>query len=307
MNERDRLMKEIFESIDVIAKQRVEDASYSSSIVGTIIERIRSSDMYRISYQGQEIRAMSMGASYDQGDTVIILIPDKRMDELKFILGRDNDRTPTISQGTTGLSQSILDDIQRALDAVADMSSDGKITPSEKKSLLIEWEDVKASYKMLMRESEIHGVPTDELTERYDSLESIMSNVFRDMNETSTLPGETLTKRFGAFYSENQNVHQKILESIANRVSMKVEIDSTNGNHFRNGNIETTLIASVYRGERLVTDTLHDHNFIWKKFDSKGIEDVGWREEKVGVGKEVSIGPEDVQYKATFSCEISID
>lgn len=86
-----------------------------------------------------------------------------------------------------------------------------------------------------------------------------------------------------------------------------VEIISTNGNVFRNGFVETVLRAVVYYGDEDVTDRIDANRFKWRRQSADEAEDAVWNEAHFGGTKQIVVTPEDVQYKATFFCEILKD
>lgn len=302
-----KVVEEIFKSIEIITSKKIEETSFSLSITGKIIERIKHSDMYKVKYQNEEIRALSMGASYEQGDTVIILIPDKRIDHLKFILGRTNDRTPTITQSQAGISDAVLKEIQDALETIADIASDGVISPVEKSTLAIQWRDLQAGYLMLLEESAQYDIDTTQLTTNYQDLEDFIIPILLDMSTSSEVSGFELRDKFGKYYDEDQKTHRLILEEIAKRIGYKLELISTNGTQFTNGQISTQLIATVYRGKEDITSTLPPSSFKWKKILANGTEDLEWGVQNKDAGSELLIDGNDVTGRSTFICEIHID
>lgn len=87
-------------------------------------------------------------------------------------------------------------------------------------------------------------------------------------------------------------------------IAYKVEIISSNGFVFYNGNVSTTLTAKVFRGKDDITDTLDASKFKWTKILESGIVDEAWNQ-KYGLNtKVIAISKEDVIKKSTFQCEI---
>lgn len=88
-------------------------------------------------------------------------------------------------------------------------------------------------------------------------------------------------------------------------IAWKVEIVSSNGLIFKNNIIDTVLSAKVYKGKKEMTDELDASKFTWKRTSTNKERDARWNDlEGVGV-KEITITREDVNQRATFSCEIS--
>ncbi|MEZ0117810.1 UNVERIFIED_ORG: phage minor structural protein [Heyndrickxia coagulans] len=97
------------------------------------------------------------------------------------------------------------------------------------------------------------------------------------------------------------------LNEVKNDIVYKVEVISSNGTIFRNGNIGTTLTAKVYRGTTDITSTLPKTAFIWQKFNDDGKEDTVWEASHKGVGSVIKITEQDVYKRANFNCLIEID
>jgi hypothetical protein len=81
---------------------------------------------------------------------------------------------------------------------------------------------------------------------------------------------------------------------------------STNGLQFKNGNVSTTIIATVYHGATDITNTLTPSNFIWTRISDDAAGDLAWNNSHVGVGHSVFITAADVPSNATFECDIDI-
>lgn len=88
-------------------------------------------------------------------------------------------------------------------------------------------------------------------------------------------------------------------------IAYKIEIVSTNGIVFTNGQISTTLQAKVFKGKDEVTDSLPASKFKWTRTSLEEQEDDLWNTTYGQGVKEVVITKNDVYKRATFSCEIS--
>jgi len=99
---------------------------------------------------------------------------------------------------------------------------------------------------------------------------------------------------------------KKSIEEIENDVVWKIELHSSKGFTFKNGDIDTVITARVYRGKDNVTDTVPPSGFIWKKYDKDGVLDQEWTDAHVDVGNVIHVTRYDVYEKATFSCDIDI-
>lgn len=297
-------------SIDEIAKKRIQETAFAQSITGRIIERIQNSDMYKINYLNEEIRALAMGgASYNQGDMVYILLPDKKVDGLKFILGRTNDRTPTITTSQTGeLSPEILAEIQKVLELVSEISSDNIITSSEKSQLLIQWLEIQESYAEVTKQLEdFPSINTSAFTSSYEILKTELGKILRNLEDSSSYDGATLRTIFVNYFSAEQAMRTAILQGIKEARQYKVELTSSNGTMFINGDIDTEISAIVYRGTLDITNTLEPSAFIWKKADYFGNYDEEWARKQIGKGSTVNVDHTMMDGKITISCDIFME
>lgn len=86
-----------------------------------------------------------------------------------------------------------------------------------------------------------------------------------------------------------------------------VQIYSSNGSNFINGDIATMLRAKVFKGAKDITDTLSDNIFNWFRVSDNPEGDAVWSQQHEGVGKSVVISDEDVYRRATFECEVNIN
>lgn len=85
-----------------------------------------------------------------------------------------------------------------------------------------------------------------------------------------------------------------------------VTIISSNGNVFKNRNIDTVLEAVVRKGQEDITSTLSNSSFIWTRTSSDEEADELWNQEHAGVGYRIEIDQGDVDSQATFNCSIQV-
>lgn len=86
-----------------------------------------------------------------------------------------------------------------------------------------------------------------------------------------------------------------------------VEITSTTGDKFLNGQGTTTLTAKVWQNGEAFTDAQVDakFNFAWKKYNKDGTQDATWGTSGVKTGKTLTVNASEVDHKATFIVELS--
>ncbi|WP_427124765.1 phage tail spike protein [Priestia megaterium] len=97
----------------------------------------------------------------------------------------------------------------------------------------------------------------------------------------------------------------KVLDEVKDNIVHSAKLFSTNGSTFKNGIVDTDIVAVVYKGVDDITATLEESSFIWKKFKADGTQDLTWI--ATDVGRQVSIDSSDVESKAIFQVEINID
>ena len=84
----------------------------------------------------------------------------------------------------------------------------------------------------------------------------------------------------------------------------RLVISSSNGNIFKNGNIQTTLYATVFSWDENITDTLDDNQFIWTRVSDDTEADAAWNADHFGGTKSIEITSDDVEVRATFFCDL---
>ncbi len=91
---------------------------------------------------------------------------------------------------------------------------------------------------------------------------------------------------------------------IIGRTSLTLQIISTHGNIFKNGNISTTLSVVVWYGEEDITDSFNANEFRWTRVSADTVSDTTWNQAHYSGTKTVTITGSDVNGKATFHCEL---
>lgn len=114
--------------------------------------------------------------------------------------------------------------------------------------------------------------------------------------------GEIVIKSY-AKSSDLDEANSRINEIQSKRM-YRLVISSSNGNIFKNGEIETTLYATVFSWDEDITDTLDPNQFIWtRKSDDAAADDV-WNDAHYGGTKQITITSDDVNVRATFFCDL---
>ncbi len=94
------------------------------------------------------------------------------------------------------------------------------------------------------------------------------------------------------------------IDEINEQKMYRLVISSTNGNIFKNNNINTTLYATVFSWDENITDTLDPNQFIWTRVSDDAEADKEWNAAHYGGSKSIELTNEDVHVRATFFCDL---
>lgn len=86
----------------------------------------------------------------------------------------------------------------------------------------------------------------------------------------------------------------------------RVQVRSSSGNNFINGDIATTLEAHVYKGSKDITDSLAPALFSWTRKSGDETGDAVWNQLHEGFGNSVTVSGSDIFRKAVFECIVTI-
>lgn len=216
--------------------------------------------------------------------------------------------------------------------------ADNKLTPYEKTQLKDRWNNMEITYTKNMQTIDTYYGSDKENTQFVIDYEMarnrlynyLLSDVQHDgytllddsrSGVTSTIDDVTVYKqKFDDYFTAEANAEQQIawkakdfadtvqsnLDDVKNDIVYKVELHSTAGTQFINGNISTNIYVRVWKGSTEITDTLPNSAFKWKKTNENGIEDSLWSSNHIGVGKQIVVTKDDVLRKATFWCDIDV-
>ena len=84
--------------------------------------------------------------------------------------------------------------------------------------------------------------------------------------------------------------------------AIRVEIDSTAGNFFQRGQVNTYLIAHVYSGSTDITSQFNHFN--WYRRLPNGERDTSWSTQETS--NLLQINTSDVDERAVFVCEVAL-
>ena len=107
-------------------------------------------------------------------------------------------------------------------------------------------------------------------------------------------------------YATTEQIVETIerITEIEDKKMYRLVITSSNGNIFKNSNIQTTLSAVVFSWDENVTDSLDPNQFIWTRVSDDAVADRVWNDAHFGGTKSIVITKDDVNVKATFFCDL---
>lgn len=141
---------------------------------------------------------------------------------------------------------------------------------------------------------------------KWDALEdnkTITKYGIRGLDDKGKTFFEVSQKGFLISYGGTNDTIDNIIDGT---IAYTVTIHSSNGNVFKNRQINTVLKAIVMKGQEDVTNQLSNSAFIWTRSSKNAEADTAWNQSHLGVGSQIEIGQADVDSQATFNCSIQL-
>lgn len=117
--------------------------------------------------------------------------------------------------------------------------------------------------------------------------------------------------KFGQVFTEYQesvtSTTTALDKKIEDNLQYKLELSSSDGNIFTNGQIDTYLTITLYRGNNDVTNDYPDSHFIWSRQSSDSDLDDYWNSQHTTGSKNLHITREDIFKKAQFRCSFILN
>ena len=139
----------------------------------------------------------------------------------------------------------------------------------------------------------------------YDAQNPLMQWTMEDKIESIDLAVSNNTQALGDAQTALTTAQNKIAE-IENNVVYKVDLTSTKGLTFKNGNLDTEIYATAYYGSTDITATLPNSAFVWQKTNNAGEHDASWELAHLNIGPIFTVTYSEVLGKSNFSCLIDI-
>ena len=114
--------------------------------------------------------------------------------------------------------------------------------------------------------------------------------------------GEVVLRAYATTESVNEQAGR--IDEIESQKMLRLVINSSNGNIFKNGQISTVLTATVFSWDNDVTSEYDENQFIWTRVSDDSDADDIWNINHYGGTKSITITNDDVKVRATFYCDL---
>lgn len=98
----------------------------------------------------------------------------------------------------------------KALDALADIANDDKLTPNEKQEAKREWDIIQGEKPILIAQADTIQLSTADYLNVYNALSAYITPLLADMTTTSTITGSVFNARFKTYYDAKTTLLKNI-------------------------------------------------------------------------------------------------
>lgn len=103
---------------------------------------------------------------------------------------------------------------EKANAMLRDIANDNKLTPDEKSSTIKEWEEIKSEYNKYIVQAKLYGVDYKDYDSKYNELNTYITPLLSNINETSDIDGKEFRLKFGMYYLSRQDLIGAMYEKI---------------------------------------------------------------------------------------------
>lgn len=146
----------------------------------------------------------------------------------------------------------------------AELASDNKLTPSEKKSSKKEWDIIVSEKSKIEGEASRYGVSVSNYQAKYNTLNTYITPILTDLNTTSDIVGTTYRLTFKEYYDARQDVLNSITtkakqladsaQSSANSAQSAANSAQATANSAQsNANTANTLLSDIANDNKLTS------------------------------------------------------
>ena len=122
-----------------------------------------------------------------------------------------------IAQAIADITKTIADETQELAKIneklLADIANDNKLTPSEKQSVLKEFQGIIAEYKVIIEQAKYYGLIYTNYDSSYNELLEYLNPLLNDLSSTSDITGIVFRQYFINYYIERQKLQKSISDT----------------------------------------------------------------------------------------------
>ena len=119
-----------------------------------------------------------------------------------------------IAQAIADITKTIADETQELAKIneklLADIANDDKLTPSEKQSILKEFQGIVAEHEVIIEQAKYYGLIYTDYDNSYNKLTEYLDPLLDDLNATSDITGIVFRQYFINYYTERQKLQKSI-------------------------------------------------------------------------------------------------
>lgn len=162
-----------------------------------------------------------------------------------------------IAQAIADITKTIADETQELAKIneklLADIANDDKLTPSEKQSVLKEFQGIIAEYKVIIEQAKYYGLIYTNYDRSYNELLEYLNPLLENLNSTSDITGIIFRQYFINYYTERQKL-QKSISDRAKDIADEAE-------NIANEALENTKLLSIEADGQIFSKTSDSEDF----------------------------------------------
>lgn len=133
-----------------------------------------------------------------------------------------------IAQAIADITKTIADETQELAKIneklLADIANDDKLTPSEKQSILKEFQGIIAEYKVIIEQAKYYGLIYTDYDNSYNELTEYLNPLLDNLSSTSDITGIVFRQYFINYYTERQKLQKSISDTAKDMADEAEEI-----------------------------------------------------------------------------------
>lgn len=222
-----------------------------------------------------------------------------------------------------------------ASESIGDLIDNNIITVYEKYGLNKEWERMVTAFDSTWSQANTYEITGDVRITEYVNAKNALQNylfVQNDLNNNlpilasgnsmndSNINGSEYAVLAKQVYDKSVLAQEAVLAAMQSDIDKtrqdleeldispiyRVDIISSKGLLFKNGNVQTVLKARIWRGSIDITEEVEASALTWKRISDDANADAVWNAARGQGVKSIAITWDDVKLSATFTCDLNL-